>query len=220
MGFSRNIWIGVLILLIASASPTLLHATGVDVLSQTYTVSAPGCGGGEQSSPAPVSINCSMGGVIDFAITDGSIGPSNGFLSSSVEVVSGLGPGAHATAVIDFHTTVPVSLNLSTSGHYPGICSCFSEIELTDLTGGLSLFQSIGQFNPLFGFDLTGSFTFNLDALKDYSLEVTADTVGNDVASARVDYSVPDSSVPEPSSLTLLFPCLAALGIARSKLRI
>jgi hypothetical protein len=208
-----NIRISVLIVVIGSGSLTFSHATGIDVLSLSYTATADlgnpvVCSDQEQSSSVPVNASCTQGFAVSQAITNGSTGPFSGFLSSSASVNGEIGV-ATANSVMDFDTSAPLDLSLSTSGSgIPG--TTFSTIKLTDLTDNLVLFQFSGRND--FGFqDLTGSFTFSLDASKDYRLQVSSST-GPDNTRARVDYSV-----PEPSSFALLLPCFATLCIACRK---
>jgi hypothetical protein len=104
----------------------------------------------------------------------------------------------NAGAVMTFHTTAPVLLELS--GSAGG--SSGNSVGLIDLTDNLGLFGFSAQL-PFGSFDQT----FSLDASTDYALDLGAEGNTFDGAHASVSYDV--LSTPEPSACGLLLSGLA-----------
>jgi hypothetical protein len=188
-----------------------LEAHTIEVLSQNYLISGGLSSGGPdfrdfyESSSSPVSATVYGDGETVFGeasgIADGLTGPGSGFLSSYAQVW-GSG-GASADAVMEFRAAVSGHFNLTTSGHWPGGSAGW--VILTNLTDNTRLLR-YGGTSIQGEHTFAGSFTYDLDALKQYRLEIHVDTPP-DTAVARVDYTV--TAVPEPSSAAGL-----AIGIA------
>lgn len=200
--------------LIGSGLVTPAQAGPITVLSQTYEIH----GGtlvtsvNQTSSTGPVSANIDDGpfGFVSL-LSDGIVGSSTGFLITDV-LAACFECGGEASASMDFLTTSPTSLNLTTSGGYL-VGAALSGIRLTNLTDQLVLLNFSGV--PGNGFyDLTSSFFFSLDSSKQYRLEAWAETAGADAARSQVEFNV---AVPEPSTLSLLLSSVSVLGFVRRK---
>lgn len=198
-------------ILIGSGS---LYASVIDIVSTQYfaTVTLYDlvdetkilCSDTEQGG-VPVKANCGFDPSANTLLS--SLGPSGGDLFTQVSV--GNPARATATATMDFYADSPLQLNLTTTFLNSG--GVGNIVQLTDLTDNIVLLKNFGT---------NGSSSFSLSPSIEYQLEASSDVFNvTDAGSAHVNFSGPGFTTPEASSLALLLPCLAVLGIAPSKLR-
>jgi hypothetical protein len=193
----------VLLILLGSKA----HASSITILSQQYRADGGisweyGFDYDSQSASTPVHIDLGYGTLIGDA--DGFAGPSSGFLSVVAHLI-GAGGGVSSDAMINFLAPAgPSVLNLNTSGMWVGFA--LSYVQLKNLTDNTVLLNFAGNYSACCFADLTGSFAFTLEPLKEYRLWAHADTPP-DAGWARVDYAV--VPVSEPSSAVLLAVALA-----------
>jgi hypothetical protein len=200
------------ITLIASGSGSLLYASPIQLLSQTYSVSGYTY---SYTSDAPLDLNVTIArdpaspGNLEVS-ADGSVDSSGGFISSSVGSQCPA-CGEQAFATLDFLTTSATSIDLTTSGTW--IPTAGSRVEFIDATDNLVLLNYDGTSNGFY-WNLAGSFLFALDSSKQYRLQTSAFSGGADPGWAQVKFSSPDGVlVPEPSSFSLLFVSLIMLRL-------
>jgi hypothetical protein len=203
------------IVLLAGWGVTDAYADSIKILSQMYyaevtewtdftTVS-------EFSTTEGVDVSLSgidCDGCEGYASASGTVGRKSGSLFADTGVASNA--DAYAFASIDFTSASQIALSLSASGF---VCSSGSSwIELINVTDNIRLLELYAPDDCQT--DLSGFFTFPIEASKSYRLSAKAATPP-DIAWASVNYTV--AAVPEPSVLATVVSCLAALGIARKK---
>ena len=214
MEFRTRIGVTVVVLFLISGSFTAARAASINILAQTYSITAStehSFDHQTSATPPLAETLWELGGFVTVS-SDGKTTSSSGFLSAGVDAEGG---GGSAAAVLDFRPAMDLFITLKTLGGHVG--GGWGEVLFRNLTENTTLLDDFGFTSDFDHWQIDGSYIFALDHSKTYRLEADG-SAGIDVGGARVNYSVATATEPMACWLVLLvLPALVVHHIKHSK---